>query len=432
MKVTREKEENRQVFLSIELESAEMEKGLEQAYRKLAKKANVPGFRKGKAPREVLERYLGKESLLEEALNSLIPEAYEKALEEEKIEPIANPSIEIAQTEPVIFKATVPLRPVTELGDYKSINMKPEPPEVDEDGAKNVIEQLRRQRGTWEPAERAAAFDDMVTMDVESQVEGEPFINQQGVQYQLLETQSAPAPGFVQQFLGMKGGEEKEFKLHLPKDYAQAEMADKDAQFKVKVLEVKQLRLPKLDSEFARSVDPEFKTMAALRKRVSDNLRQMAEDKVKAEFEEKVVDAVVDLSKVEFPPVMVDMEVTNLLDQQAQQLQASNIGLEEYLGRIGKTEEQLREEMRPSATKRISRSLVLSEVSEAEKIEVGDDEIKAEVETMVAGVGGDKEEMMKRFDTPELRSSVKQMLTTRKAVQRLVEMAGGSTSVAQE
>ncbi len=426
MKVTREKEENCQVLLTIEMEPAEVEEYLEKSYHRLAKKANIPGFRKGKAPRVVLQRYIGKDSLLEDALQDLLPQAYEKALKEQEIEAIASPSIEVTQTEPVVFKATVPLKPTIELGEYHGIKLKPEPVEVTKDEVGAVIEQLRRQHGTWEPVERAADFDDLVTLDVESQVEGKPFISQQGVQYQILHDQPIPVPGFAEQLSGMEGGEEKEFTLQLPQDYPQAEVAGKEARFKVKVSEIKQQRLPKLNNEFAQLVSPEFKTLATLRKQASTSLRLRAEQKTKEEFEERLIDAVVDLSRVEFPSVLAEAETDRLIEQQARWLQAGGGGLEEYLGRVGKTKEEMREELRPLATKRVTRSLVLGKVAEEEKIEVADAEIDAELENIVQSASGNKDEMRKRLDSSQARPSVEQLLTTRKTIERLVEIAGGS------
>jgi len=426
VKVTREKTENSQAFLRIEMEPAEVEESLEQSYRRLVRKASIPGFRKGKAPRAVLERYLGRDSLLEDALNNLLPQAYEKAVKEQEIEAIASPSIEIAQTDPVVFKATVPLKPTIELGDYHHIQLTPEPVELTDDEVDTVIEQLRRQHATWEPVERPANFDDLVALDIESHIEGKPFINQQGVQYQILHDQPFPVPGFAEQLPGMKGGEEKEFKLQLPKDYPRAELAEKEAWFKVKVTEIKQQRLPELDDEFATSVNPDFKTFDSLRERISANLRLMAEEKAKREFEERIIEAVVDISQVEFPPVLVEMEIARLLDQQMRRLQASDIGLEEYLGRINKTGEELREELRPLATKRVTTSLVLGRIAEEEKIEVADAEIDAELENMVKSATENKDEVQKRLDSPQARNSVEQLLTTRKTIQRLVEIAGGS------
>jgi trigger factor len=426
VKVTREKTENCQAFLTIELEPAEVEQALEQSYRRLAGKANIPGFRKGKAPRAVLERHIGKDSLLEDALNNLLPQTYEKALREQEIEPVAQPHIEMAQTDPVVFKVTVPLKPTVELGDYHSIRLTPELAGLARGEVDAVIEQLRRQHAVWEPVERGANFEDLVTIDVESQVDEKPFISQQGVQYQILQDQPLPAPGFADQLVGMKSGGEKEFKLQLPKDYAQAELAEKEAHFKVKVSEIKQPRLPKLDKEFAHLVNPEFKTMAALRKQVTTNLKLRAEQKAREEFEERVIDAVVDVSQVEFPPVVVEAEVDQLFNQQTRWLQASGGKLEEYLSQVNKTEEQVREEMRPLATKRVTRSLVLGKIAEEEKIEVTEAEINTEMENIAQSAGMDKDKVQELLESAQARSSVEQSLTTRKAIQRLVEIAGAS------
>jgi trigger factor len=432
VKVTRDKTENSQAFLTIELEPAEVEQALEQSYRRLAGKANIPGFRKGKAPRAVLERHIGKDSLLEDALNNLLPQTYEKALKEQEIEPIAQPHIEMAQTDPVIFKVTVPLKPTVELGDYHSIRLTPESAELAEDEVDAVIEQLRRQHAVWEPVERGANFEDLVTLDIESQIEEKPFISQQGVQYQILKDQPLPIPGFADQLVGVKSGGEKEFKLQLPKDYSRAELAEKEAHFKVKVSEIKQPRLPKLDKEFARLVSPEFKTMAALRKQVTSNLKLRAEQKAMEEFEERVIDAVVDVSRVEFPPVFVEAEVDQLFNQQARWFQASGGKLEEYLSQINKTEEQVREEMRPLATKRVTRSLVLGKIAEEEKVEVTDAEINAELEGIAQSAGGDKDKVQELLESPQARSSVEQSLTTRKVIQRLVEIAQGPTEAGKK
>jgi trigger factor len=424
MKVTREKEENNQVFLRIELEKPEVDKSLEQAYRRLVSKAKIPGFRQGKAPRAVLERYIGKESLMEDALNELLPDVYQQALKEQQIEAIASPEIEVVQTEPVVFTAVVPLKPTVELGDYKGLRLAPEKSEVTKDEVDAVIEQLRRQHGTFEPVERPVAFGDLVTMDVESQAEGKPFINQPGAQYQVVSGQPLPVPGFAEELIGLEIGGEKEFKLKLPEDYSKSELAGKEASFKVKINETKQQSLPKLDSEFARLISPEFKTMAALRKQLAKNLRLQAEQRTREAFEDKVIDAVVDMSKVEFPPVLVEAEMEHLMEQQARWLEGSGLGVEEYLSRINKKEDEVREEMRPVAVRRVTRSLVLGRVAEAEKIEVTDEEITAELEKMVESAEN-KAEMKERINSPQVRDSMAQMLATQKTVRRLVEIAGG-------
>ncbi len=420
MKVTNEKTENRQAFLTIEMEPAEVEESLEGSYQRLVRRARVPGFRKGKAPREILERYIGKESLLEDTLKNLVPQAYEKAITEQAIEVIAQPQIEITQTDPVVFKAIVPLKPIVKLGDYHSIKVLPEPVEVTESNVSDVIEQLRHQHATWEPVERPVDFDDLVIIDVESSIEDEPFINQKEAQYQVLRDQSFPAPGFSEQLAGMKKNEDKEFKLQLPADYPRSELAEKEPSFKVRVTEIKQEILPELNDEFAQLINPDFKTLDLLQEEVSSSLKLRAEEKIRADFEEKVIDAVIELTEIEFPPILVESETNRMLNQR---FQSGNQTLEDYLRSINKTEEELREELHPLATKRVNQSLVLGNVAEEEKIEVDDSEIDTEIENMVKGATEKEEELRKALNTPQIRESIEQTLLTRKTIQRLTEIA---------
>ena len=426
MKVTNEKIENNQAFLTVEMEPAEVEKSLEESYHRLVKKTSIPGFRKGKAPRPMLERYIGKESLFEDALNNLLPEAYEKAIKEQEIEAFAQPHIEVTQTDPLMFKVTVPLVPEVKLGDYHRIRVKPEPVELTEDDVNAAIEQLRHQQATWEPVERPVDFNDLVILDIESHIEDKPFINQKGVQYQVVPNSISPAPGFAEQLAGMKKDEEKEFKLKFPPDYARSELAGKEPSFKVRVTEIKQERLPELNDELAKEINPKFKTLDSLRKQVSADLRLGAERKAKVDFEDRVIEAVVDIAQVEFPPILVETEIDRLINQQLQRWQMGREGLEEYLKRVNKTEQELREELHPVATKRVTGSLVLGKIAEEAKIEVSDSAIGAEIKRLTKGDAEKGDELQRYLNAPQSRESIRQMLITRKTIQRLVEIAEGS------
>ena len=426
MKVTREKTENSQAFLTIEMEPAEVEESLEKSYNRLVKKTNIPGFRKGKAPRDILERYIGKEKLLDDAIEHLLPQAYEKAIKEQEIEAIAQAHVQIAQTDPVVFKATVPLRPTIELGDYHNIKVEPRPIEVTEDDVNAVIEQLRHQRATWEPVERPIDFSDLVVLNITSTIDDKPFINRIGVQYQVLHDSPFPAPGFAEQIAGMKRDEEKEFKLQFPEDKTEDELAGKEPAFKVKVTEIKQEILPELDDEFAKGISTDFETLASLRERVSADMKLEAEERAKRDFEERAIEAVVDIAQLEFPPILVEVEIDRLLREQMRQWQMDSKRLEEYLKSTNKTAEEMREEMRPLATKRTMRSLVLGRIAEEEKIEVSDTEIKDEIENMMRNATENKDELQKFLGSSQAHESIKQLLMTRKTVQRLVEIAESS------
>ena len=426
MKVTNEKTENSQAFLTIEMEPDEVEESLERSYYRLVKKTKIPGFRKGKAPRAILERYIGKENLLEDALNSLLPEAYEKAIEEQKIEAFAQPRIEVAQTDPVIFKVAVPLTPTIKLGDYHHIQVTPEPVELTEDDVSATIEQLRHQQATWEPAERPVDFNDLVVLDIESNIEDKPLVNQKGAQYQVLHDLPLPAPGFAEQLVGMKRDEEKEFKLQFPSDYPRSELAGKEPSFKVRVTEIKQEKLPELNDEFAKEISPDFKSLDLLREKVSTDLKLRAEEKARIDFEERIIAAIVDITELEFPPILVEREIDQLINQQLRRWQMGGKGLEEYLGSINKTEEELRQELHPLATKRVTRSLTLGKIAEEEKFKVSDPEISAEIENIIKSTTENKDKLNKFLNTPPAHKSIEQVLITRKTIQRLVEIAKGS------
>jgi trigger factor len=420
VKVTNEKTENSQTYLTIEMEPAELEESLEKSYHRLVQRTKVPGFRKGKAPRAIFERYFGRESLIEETIEKLVPEAYEKAIKEQAIEPIARPQIEVTQTEPLVFKAIVPLKPKVKLGDYHSLRLTPESVSVSDDDVNTVIEGLRHRYATWEPVVRPVELGDSVVMDIWSNIDGQPFINQKGLQYQVLK--DVPFPGFGDQIVGVKKDEEKEFKLQLPADYSRSEVAGKEPQFKVRVSEIKQEVLPELNDDFVKQVNPEVKDLAELREKILADLKARAEERARIEFEDKVIDAVAAQAQVEFPPVLVENEVHRLVGQRFRGEQE----LEAYLKSIGKTEEQLREELHPIATQRVTHSLVLGQVAEDEKIEVSPAEIDAEAKRLVDGTTENNKDKMEKFlATPEARESMERSLLTRKTIARLVDTAQG-------
>ena len=419
MKITNDKTENSQMFLTIEVDPGEVEESVEAAYKRLVKKTRIPGFRKGKAPRHIFERYMGRDTLLEDALNELIPQAYDKAVEEHSIEAIARPEFEIEQMEPMVIKATVPLKPTVELGDYKSLKIKQEPVEVTDDKIEAVIEQLRRQNATWEPVEdRPVAFDDLLIMDITGTTGEKTVLQQNAAQYQVVAGQTFPVAGFPEQLVGMNPGDEKEFDMEYPEDYGDEELAGNNVNFKVKALEIKKEVLPEVSDEFAKTVSAEFENMDALRERVVADLKERAEQQSKADFEEEVIHSLADISTVEYPPILVESEITRILNQQ---FQRSSMSMEDYLASTNKTEEEIREELKPSAEHRVVHSLVLSKVAEDEQIEVGDEEIDREIEDMTKNSAERKEELQKFLNDPQVRDSIIQSLLARKTIDKLAE-----------
>jgi len=424
LKVTKEKEENRQAYLTIEMEPADMEEGMKHAYQHLVQRANIPGFRKGKAPRAVVERTLGKARMLEEAIDHMIPEAYQKALKEQDIEPYAQPQVEITQAEPLVFKAVVPLTPTVTLGDYQSMRMTPETVDIKEENINSVLEELRHQHATWEPIDRPLAYNDMAIIDINANSEEKPFTQKIGSQYQVLKDSISPAPGFADQIIGMKKEETKEFDLTFPADYPGNQLAGKQAHFKVTLHEVKEEKLPELNDDLAVQVSPEFKTVQTLREEVVKSLKLRADENTRMELEEKVINTAVEQAKIEYPPVVIDLEINRIINDQARQLQMSGHGMDDYLRSVNKTPEQLQEELRPVAQKNVAASLVLSKIAEAEKIEVTEDEINNGINNMCRGIEQEKQEQMRKLlDTPQTRQSLTQSLKTRKTIERLTDIA---------
>lgn len=428
MIISKELIENSQIALSIEMEPGEMDKHLDNAYSNLVKKVSVPGFRKGKTPKDVLERHIGKQSLVKEALDNLIPEAYEDAVKNQEIEPIAQPEIEIIQTEPVIFKAIIPIKPTAKLGDYKEIRVEANPMEIGDNKVEEMIEYLRNQQAILIPADRPIQSGDTVTMKIAGENEGETFLINEEFTYEVDKEARLPLPGFGEKLEGLSKGEDSSFVLSYPDDYEIEEMAGKEYGFNVTINEVKEKKLPKLDDEFAKSLSAQ--DVESLRTQIYENLKAGAEERSRVEFEQKVIDAVVEISNVEYPPVLTDREIDQLLNEETRNFAEGMKGLENYLKSMNKTIDEHREELRPVADKRVVRLLLLEKLSEEEKIEVSTSEIDDEIEEMTKDAGEQSEEMKKLFNLPQSRESIELFLIRRKTMELLVKIARGSDEIA--
>ena len=419
MKATTEKIEGSRVVLNIETDNEEMEKSLEKAYRRLAAKTAVPGFRKGKAPRPMLERYLGREALVEEAANLLLVETYDKAIEEHKVEAIARPEVEVIQIEPLSFKATVPVRPTVELGDYHDIKFVPEQVEITEEEVNEALERLRNMRSTWEPVEREAKLDDLLNIDVEGIAQDKVVVSEKGGWYVISANPNAPFPGLSKELEGAKKDEERAFTLKLPESFK--ESAGQDCVFKVKVNEVKQRNLPNLDDEFAKSLGKGVDTLDVLKERIKSDLKSAKERLARGRLEDKAIDALVAISRLEYPDIMVQNEIDHLIEER-RQYQGGEGSLEDYLKNAKKTEEEFRNELKPAAEGVIKRSLVLAKLGEMEKVEVGAADIDAEIERVVQNSNND-ERVRQVFSSPTARESLGRNIYIRKAIDRLAEIA---------
>ena len=417
MKVSSEKVENCQVSLNIEVEADEMGKSLDEAYHRLVNRTSIPGFRKGKAPRAILEQHVGKDSLLREALERLIPQLYKQVVESEKIDPIAGPQIELTQNDPLIFKAIVPLKPEVKLGDYHNIKLKPEPIKIGDKEIEAAIESLQQEHAILLPVKRSVQLGDFVTISIEASVEGKPFLNHKDLVYEVGDNPSFPLSGFASNLQGVKKSEEKAFSLKIPADYRIEEFRGKECAFKVMVTEIKKKQLPDLDDEFAQSCN--YADLTQLREQITADLRARAKEKSRLELRRKTVGVVVEGSSVDYPPILEDREIENLLNDEARHLGYREV--EDYLNRINRTEEELRLALRPIAKKRVTNSLVLGKVAEEEKIEIATSEVDNKVEEMV-GKAEDKEKMQRLLALPQVREPIAESLRIEKTIDRLVQI----------
>jgi trigger factor len=385
----------------------------------LVNEVSIPGFRKGKAPRAILEQHIGKKNLLGEALDYLIPRLYKQAIEDQGLEPIAGPEIDIIQTEPVVFKAIVSLKPEVKLGDYNSIKLEPEP--VTKIAKKEVtaaMEEVRERQGSWVPVDRPVELGDLVTMDIEANVEEKPWLNHKGIMYEVDKDSRSPVLGFASHLQGAEKNKEKAFSLTIPDEHQIKEMRGKEGTFKVTITEIKEKQLPELDDALAQSAG--YDNLAAMKKKVAADLRAQAEERNRLELRRKALDALVEISEVSYPPILEDEEITGLLRDEAQRFGFRELA--DYLKKTNKTEEELKQEMRPIAKKRLTQGLVLGKLAEEESIEISSSEVDNKVGEIANGAE-DKEKARQFFSLPQVRQSIEQSLHTQKTMDRLLQIA---------
>ncbi len=424
MKLVDNRTEEHQIHLTAEAEPSEVEKALDEAYRRLVDKVEVPGFRKGKAPRDILERQIGEDALFNEAMESFLSQACVALVNDNNIPVYARPQVNIIQKEPLIFEAVIPQPPEVTLGDFSQIKMTPEPVEVKDEEIDHVIERLRKQFATWEIADREAQMFDMLVLDINSEVEGKPFVNENASSFQIMPDLPFPTLGFSEQVVGMKAGEEKEFTIMVAENHANKSAAGKEAHFKVKLYEVREEKLAELDTAFAKTLSPEFEDMEAVRKTIKEDLSARDKDRKRVVFEDKVMDALVDISEIGFPPLLIDMEVDNMVRQYVARLRRSLRTDEELKSVLSMTnEEKLRQSYRPRAIQQIKRTLVLSKMSVQQGITASDEEINEQIEALSANAGEKKEEQRRSLSSDEGKEGIRDWIITRKTINYLVEQA---------
>ncbi|MDN5347258.1 MAG: trigger factor [Clostridia bacterium] len=396
MKSTVEKLDRNRVVLEVEVEEPQVARAIDQAYKKLVRQVNIPGFRKGKVPRFIFERYVGKEPLYSEAIEIIIPHAYQEALAENKIEPIDMPQFEIVQVEegrPFIFKATVEVKPEVKLGLYKGLEVtKPEVKVTEEDIDRYLKELQERYAEMVVVEEGPVQVGDLVSIDFSTVVNGEERPDLEGKD-QLVEIGSQMfIPGFEEQLVGSKVGEEREIKITFPEDYRDKELAGKEAVFRVKVLGIKRKELKPIDDEFARDVS-ECENLAELREDIRRRLLKAREEAARAAVRNQAVAKAVEGAEVELPQVLVNRRLDVLVNELELNLRIQGLKLDKFLADSGKTMEELRSELRPRAELEVKRDLVLEAIAKAEGIEVTHEDLEQEIERLAQAYRQEKEKI---------------------------------------
>jgi trigger factor len=424
MKVTAEKVDAHKTVLELEVPQPEVAKAVDKAYHKLANQVNIPGFRKGKVPRKILEMRLGKQAFMDEAFEILATPAYAEALEEQKIEPVSRPEIEVVTFEEgkaLVFKATVVVKPEIELGEYKGLKIERPAATVSEEDVNKQLQNLQNRHAKMVVAEDAAlAKGDFAIIDFEGFIDGAPFKGGDGKGYPLEIGSGSFIPGFEDQLTGAKAGEERKVEVEFPADYFAAELAGKKAEFKVKVNDVKRKELPAIDAEFVKEVS-DFDTVEELKADVENKLKQAAADKADREFRTNAIKAAVDNCTVDIPDVMVESEIDNMLREMDISLQNRGMSLAKYLEATKTEAAALRANYRETAVTTVKTDLMMEAVAKAEAIEATPEDMEKEIAAMAVGYQAPIEEVRKIIVAEGRLAALTRSVVRKKAAQLIID-----------
>ena len=425
MKCKVEKTENaNEVKLNVTIEAEKFDEAIKKVYFKSAKYFNIPGFRKGKAPMNIVEKYYGKEIFYEDAFNEVVPEELEKAVEENKLEVVSRPDIEVTQIgqgQDLIFTAVFQTKPEAELGKYKGVEIKKIEYKVTDEDVEHELGHMQEHNSRLISVEdRPVEKGDIANINFEGFVDGVAFEGGKAENHDLEIGSNTFIPGFEDQIIGMKIDEEKDIKVKFPDEYFSKDLAGKDATFKVKVNEIKKKELPTLDDEFAKDVS-EFDTLKELKESIKEKQQKQNDERAKYETQDAVIKAVCENVKVDIPSGMIETETENMLKDMEQRLSYQGLKLDQYLQMMGKTKEEMQKEYEPQAIEAIKSRLAIEAVIKAEKIEVADVDIDEKIKEMAKNYGRENDEEFLKNEN--VRNYIKQGLESEKAIEFLVENA---------
>lgn len=420
-----EKLEKNMAKLTIEVAPEELEKAIEGAYQKNKGKISIPGFRKGKVPRQMIERMYGKEVFYEDAVNALIPEAYEKAVDECEEEIVSSPKIEVEQVEagkPFIFTAEVALKPEVKLGKYKGVKVEKADTEVtDEEVDKEIDKERESNARNIDVTDRAVKDGDIVTLDFEGFVDGTAFEGGKGENYPLTIGSGTFIPGFEEQLVGAEIGKETEVNVTFPEDYQAEDLKGKAAVFKCTVKEIKEKELPTLDDEFASEVS-EFETLAEYKADIRGRLEERKAKAAREAKEAAVIEEIIKDSDMEIPEAMIETQQRQMIDEFAQRIQMQGLTLEQYFQFTGASYDQMIEQVKPQAEKRIQSRLVLEAVAAAEKIEATEEDYEEELKSMAEAYQMEVDKVKELLPEKSVQQ-IKEDIAVKKAAEFVVDNA---------
>ena len=415
-----EKLEKNMAKLTIEVPAEELEKAMQNAYLRAKNRITIPGFRKGKAPRKMIEQMYGKGIFLEDAANALIPEQYSKALEECDFEIVSQPEIDVTQIEPgkaFIFTAEVAVKPEVTLGEYKGLEVPKSETEVtDEEIEAELKKEQEKNSRTITVEDRGAENGDIATIDFEGFVDGTAFEGGKGTDYPLTLGSGSFIPGFEDQLVGAKAGDHVEVNVTFPEEYQSKDLAGKAAVFQCDVKKVETKELPELDDDFAQDVS-EFDTLAEYKEDIKKNLTERKEKEARTAKENAAVDKAIENAQMEIPDAMIETQISQMLDDFSRRMQAQGLTMEQYMQFTGLTADKMREEMKPQALKRIQTRLVLEKIAETENIQPSEEEVNEEISKMAEMYKMEADKLKELLGDRELEQMKKDM-----AVQKAVTL----------
>ncbi|MEC0372356.1 trigger factor [Paenibacillus chibensis] len=424
MKATWEKIEKNLGVLEVEVEADRVTDALNKAFNKVVKKASVPGFRKGKVPRPIFESRYGVEALYQDAIDILLPEVYTEAVDQTDIFPVDRPEVEIdqfAKGQAFKFKAKVTVKPEVTLGEYKGVEVPAQKVEVSEEEVNEELNRLQERHAELAVIDEGTAQDgDIAVIDFDGYVDGVPFEGGKAERYSLELGSGTFIPGFEEQVVGLATGDFKDVEVTFPETYHAEELANKQAIFKVKVHEIKRKQLPELDDEFAKDVS-EFETLAEYKEDLKKELLVRKEQEAKGKKEAAVVDKVSENAEIEIPQAMIDSEIQNMMRDFDNRLRSQGMNLEMFLSFSGQTTADLQEQMKDDAEKRVRNNLVLEQIAKEENIEVTEEDINKELETMAEAYKRSADEIRNILAANGSLASLRDEISLRKTVELLVD-----------